>query len=180
MVGGPTFTEPIIQAAQTSRIPFWVGFSAFEEIEGHGLHVYDNAATSLDEALPALIQLATEGPEGIFGHGGDSGADVIGAMHCKPAVLGNVLLAVQSLGWSGPMMAYPDDIQEWDPTTKSAVYGDDAVDVFCTHCVTWRREFPKCSLLGACCGFSVKHIAALNQRLREETFGSRSGGIIPT
>ena len=97
---------------------------------------------------------------------GDSGVDVIGAMHCKPAELGNVLEAVQAHGWDGPMMAYPDDVQEWDPTTYKSVYGNDPVDVYCTHCVNWRRDFPKCSLLGACCGFSVKHIAALDQRLR--------------
>ena len=174
MVGGPTFTEPIIRTAQASGVPFWVGFSAFEDIEGRGLHVYDNAATSIDEALPGLIQLATEGSEGIFSQGGDSGADIIGAMHCKPSVLGSVLSAVQSNGWGGPMLAYPDDVQEWDPTTKSSVYGDDPVDVYCTHCLTWRREFPKCTLLGACCGFSVRHIAALDQRLKMETSGNKS------
>ena len=173
MVGGPTFTEPLIRTAQASRMPFWVGFSVFGDIEG-GLHVFDNAATSIDEALPSLIQLATEGSEGIFSHGGDSGADIIGAMHCKPAVLGSVLLAVQSKGWRGPMLAYPDDVQKWDPTTKSSVYGDDPVDVYCTHCLTWRREFPKCTLLGACCGFSVRHIAALDQRLQMETLDSKS------
>jgi len=33
------------------------------------------------------------------------GVDVIGAMHCKPGELGNVLEAVQAHGWDGPMMA---------------------------------------------------------------------------
>lgn len=168
MVGGPTFTAPIIRAAQASRIPFWVGFSAYEETEGNALRVFDNAATPINEALPGLIRLATEGPEGIFKGGGDSGADVIGAMHCKPAVLGAVLEAVQFHGWDGTMLAYPDDVQEWNPATKSGVYSKDAVDVYSTHCVTWRRDFPKCTLLGACCGFSVKHIADLYQRLRME------------
>ena len=167
MVGGPTFTAPIIRAVQANRMPFWVGFSA-KEVEGHGLRVFDNAATPVDDALPGLIQLAIEGPEGVFKGERDSGADVIGAMHCKPAELGNVLEAVQAHGWDGPMMAYPDDVQEWDPTTYKSVYGNDPVDVYCTHCVNWRRDFPKCSLLGACCGFSVKHIAALDQRLRME------------
>ena len=91
MVGGPTFTAPIIRAVQANRMPFWVGFSAYEEVDGHGLRVFDNAATPIDDALPGLIQLAIEGPEGVFKGEGDSGADVIGAMHCKPAVLGTVL-----------------------------------------------------------------------------------------
>ena len=172
MVGGPTFTAPIIRAVQANRMPFWVGFSA-KEVEGHGLRVFDNAATPVDDALPGLIQLAIEGPEGVFKGEGDSGVDVIGAMHCKPAELGNVLVAVQAHGWDGLMMAYPDDVQEWDPTTYKSVYGNDPVDVYCTHCVNWRRDFPKCSLLGACCGFSVKHIAALDQRLRMEAPDSK-------
>ena len=172
MVGGPTFTAPIIRAVQANRMPFWVGFSA-KKVEGHGLRVFDNAATPVDDALPGLIQLAIEGLEGVFKGEGDSGVDVIGAMHCKPAELGNVLEAVQAHGWDGPMMAYPDDVQEWDPTTYKSVYGNDPVDVYCTHCVNWRRDFPKCSLLGACCGFSVKHIAALDQRLRMEAPDSK-------
>ena len=172
MVGGPTFTAPIISAVQANRMPFWVGFSA-KEVEGRGLRVFDNAATPVDDALPGLIQLAIEGLEGVFKGEGDSGVDVIGAMHCKPAELGNVLEAVQAHGWNGPMMAYPDDVQEWDPTTYKSVYGNDPVDVYCTHCVNWRRDFPKCSLLGACCGFSVKHIAALDQRLRMEAPDSK-------
>ena len=97
MVGGPTFTAPIIRAVQANRMPFWVGFSA-KEVEGHGLRVFDNAATPVDDALPGLIQLAIEGLEGVFKGEGDSGADVIGAMHCKPAVLGTVLGAVQAHG----------------------------------------------------------------------------------
>ncbi len=173
MVGGPTFTAPIIKAVQANRMPFWVGFSAYKEIDGRGLRVFDNAATPIDDALPGLIQLAIEGPEGVFKGEGDSGADVIGAMHCKPAVLGTVLEAVQAHGWDGPMLAYPDDVQEWDPATFKSVYSNDPVDVYCTHCVNWRRDFPKCSLLGACCGYSVKHIAALDQRLHAETPDSK-------
>ena len=173
MVGGPTFTVPIIRAVQANRMPFWVGFSAYKEVECRGLRVFDNAATPIDDALPGLIQLAIEGPEGVFKGRGDSGADVIGAMHFKPAVLGTVLEAVQAHGWDGPMLAYPEDVQEWDPATFNNVYGNDPVDVYCSHCVNWRRDFPKCSVIGDCCGFSVKHIAALNQHLRMESPDSK-------
>ena len=164
MVGGPTFTVPIIRAIQTIRMPFWLGFSAYKNQETHNLCVFDNAGTSINNALPDLIRFAVEGTEGQFRNGGDSGVDVIGAMHCKPAVLGTVLETVQSHGWDGKMMAYADDVQAWDPKTKQSVYGGDPVDVYCTHSVNWRRDFPKCNLIGACCGFSVKHISALSQR----------------
>jgi len=118
-----------------------------------------------DHVLPSLIKLAIEGPDGMFKCEGNSGADIMGAMHCKPAQLGAVLEAVEAQGWDGPMMAYPDDVREWDPTMSKGVYGNDPVDVYCSHCLNWSRDFPKCNLLGACCGFSVRHIAAFNQRL---------------
>lgn len=163
MVGGPTFTTPIIKAVQASKMPFWVGFSAYEENSEDFLRVFDNPGTPVNESLPDLIQLSIEGENGLFKDGGDSGADIIGAMHCKPSVLGRVLQAIQTYGWDGPMLAYPDDVREWDPSNKKVVTGNDPVNVFSEHCLGWRRDFPKCTLVGACCGFSVKHIAALNQ-----------------
>lgn len=164
MVGGPTFTVPIIRAVQASRMPFWVGFSAFDD-EGGVLRVVDNPGTPVDDALPDLIRLSIEGEDEEFKKNGDSGVDIIGAMHCKPSTLGRVLQAVQTYGWDGPMLAYPDDVREWNPSISKVVNGNDPVDVYCDHCLEWRSDFPKCTLLGACCGFSVKHIAALNQRI---------------
>ena len=165
MVGGPTFTVPIIRAVQASRMPFWVGFSAAYAHNGTGLRVYDNPGTPVEDALPDLIRISIEGEYGAFKNDGDSGVDIIGAMHCKPSALGRVLEAIQTHGWDGPMLAYPDDVQEWDPSISKVVTGNDPVDVYCDHCLGWRSDFPKCTLLGACCGFSVRHIAALNQRL---------------
>ena len=52
MVGGPTFTVPIIRAVQASRMPFWVGFSAAYAHNGTGLRVYDNPGTPVEDALP--------------------------------------------------------------------------------------------------------------------------------
>ena len=73
--------------------------------------------------------------------------------------------AIQSNGWSGPLMAYPDDVRGWNPDTLKGSHGNDPVDVFCDDSIKWGIDFPECGLLGACCGFSVKHISALNQRL---------------
>ena len=165
MVGGPTFTRPLLRAAQASRKPYWVGFSAFDNSDGRGVCVYDNEATSLDVALPGLIRSDMEGENGEYQREGNSSADVIGAMHCKPVVIEHVLRAIQDNGWSGPLMAYPDDVRGWNPDTLKGSHGDDPVDVFCDYSMKWGRDFPECSLLGACCGFSVKHISALNERL---------------
>ena len=173
MVGGPTFTVPIIRAVQSSRMPFWVGFSATDTDRTVGrigrhesdLRVYDNPGTPVDDALPDLIRFAIEGEKETFKNDGDSGVDIIGAMHCKPDALGKVLQAIQTHGWNGLMMAYPDDVREWDPSISKVVTGNDPVNVFSDHCLGWRRDFPKCTILGACCGFSVKHIAALNQSI---------------
>ena len=164
MVGGPTFTVPIIRAVQDSRMPFWVGFSAFDDEKGV-LRVFDNPATPVDDALPDLIRLSIEGEDKAFTNGSESGVDIIGAMHCKPSSLGNVLKSVQASGWEGPMLAYPDDVREWDPSTRKLVAGNDPVDVYCDQSLGWRSDFPKCTVLGACCGFSVEHITALNQRI---------------
>jgi len=166
MVGGPTFTAPIIHAVQNSRMPFWIGFSAYDDTDGIGLRVYDNQATSIDDALPGLISLSIEGQNGEFTNGGDSGVDIVGAMHCKPDALGKVLKFIQSHGWDKTMFAYPDDIQTWDPSTLKGTHGNDPVDVFCDLSLKWRKSFPKCNILGACCGYSVSHIAALSQRLK--------------
>ena len=165
MVGGPTFTRPILRAAQASRMPYWVGFSAFDKLDGEGLRVYDNEATLLDVALPDLLRAAIVGENGEYQSEGDSGADVIGAMHCKPVVIEHVLRAIRNNGWAGPLMAYPDDVRGWNPDTLKGSHGDDPVDVFCDDSIKWGRDFTGCGLLGACCGFSVKHISALNQRL---------------
>ncbi|MDP6453686.1 MAG: LLM class flavin-dependent oxidoreductase [SAR202 cluster bacterium] len=158
MVAGNTYRNPGLVAKMATTI----------DQVSHGRFTLSVGATPVNDALPGLIQLAVEGPEGAFKGEEDSGADVIGAMHSKVAVLGAVLEAVQAHGWDGPMLAYPDDVQKWDPVTAKAIYSNDPVDVFSAHCVNWRRDFPKCSILGACCGYSVKHIAALDQRLRME------------
>ena len=165
MVGGPLFTAPIISAVQDSRMPFWVGFSAFDDMDGNGLRVYDNASTPVSEALPSLIALSVDGKFGQFTEGGDSGVDIIGAMHCKPDPLGRVLEFIQLHGWSNTMFAYPDDVQKWDPSTRIGEAGNDPVEVFVDHCMRWRSEFPNCGILGACCGYSVRHIEALSNAI---------------
>ena len=36
---------------------------------------------------------------------------------------------------------------------------------YVNHCLGWHRAFPRCRLLGACCGFNPSHIAALTAGL---------------
>ena len=147
-------------------MPFWVGFSAQDV--GDKLVMFDNAATPVDDALAGLVPQAVRGIRDEFADG-DSGCDLMGAMHCRPAVLGDVMRAIQAHGWSGPLMAYADDVRTWDPDSATVVAGDDPVEVYRDHCLGWRSRFPQLSLVGACCGFSVRHIAAL-----AEAFAVRS------
>ena len=161
MVGGPAFTAPLIQVVHELRMPFWVGFSAHDV--GRRLVMFDNAATPVDKALAGLVPQAVRGTRDEFADG-DSGCDLMGAMHCRP----NVLDAIQAHGWSGPLMAYADDVRAWDPAGAKVVAGDDPVEVYRDHCLGWRNRYPQLSLLGACCGFSVRHIASL-----AETFAIR-------
>ena len=158
MVGGPAFTAPLIQVVHELRMPFWIGFSAHDI--GRGLVMFDNVATPIDKALARLVPQAVGGTRDEFADG-DSGCDLMGAMHCRPSVLADVLDAIQAHGWSGPLMAYADDVRAWDPSSARVVAGDDPVEVYRDHCLGWRDRYPQLSLLGACCGFSVRHIESL-------------------
>ena len=113
------------RAAQAQGIPFWLGFSAYYSpgADWHGrgkgedgmLRVMDNVPhTSLTDALPGLIRLATKGPDGLSS---DTGCDLIGAMHTKPSDINSVLSAVQE-HWDGPLLCYPDDVGA-DPVRKT-------------------------------------------------------------
>ena len=39
---------------------------------------------------------------------------------------------------------------------------------FVGHCLGWHKAFPRCRVLGACCGFNPGHIAALSSGLATE------------
>ena len=101
MVGCPTFTPPMIRAVQAYHMPFWLGLSAKDTAlatgtQGDGvLRVYNDEATPLAEALPAVIACA-KGAEGV-----DTGCDLAGAMHCKPGVIGPTLELIRDHGWDG-------------------------------------------------------------------------------
>ena len=125
MMGSPEYTAAAIRAAQAQGIPFWLGFSAYYSpgADWHGrgkgedgmLRVMDNVPhTSLTDALPGLIRLATKGPDGLSS---DTGCDLIGAMHTKPSDINSVLSAVQE-HWDGPLLCYPDDVGA-DPVRKT-------------------------------------------------------------
>ena len=173
MMGGPEYTAAAIRAAQAQRIPFWLGFSAYSGRAETGrrgdgmLRVMDNHPhTPLKEALPDLIRLATKGPDG---NSQDTGCDLIGAMHTKPRDIEGVLSAVQE-HWDGPLLCYPDDVGADPETAEEILSNGDSLggmktEQYVNHCLGWHRAFPRCRLLGACCGFNPSHIAALTAGL---------------
>ena len=159
-------------------MPFWLGFSAYMSRDGILRVMDDQPNTPLDDALPDLIRLATRGADG---RATDTGCDLIGAMHTKPTDLPKVLEAVQR-HWDGPMLAYPDDIH--DPgefpettievqTTGHAVGGMKAQQFVDCH-LQWYNAFPRCRMLGACCGYNPTHIAALSECMAAQSPGGEA------
>ena len=106
----------------------------------------------------------------------------MGAMHCKPEVLGEVLAVVKN-HWSseddGPLCAYPDDIRVKQDKKAQGVlehepFGSYPVDQLIEHCLVWKRSY-NVQVFGACCGFTASHIAALaRSRLLQE-----EAGVVP-
>ena len=134
---------PRIQVVHELRMPFWIGFSAHDI--GRGLVMFDNVATPIDKALARLVPQAVGGRRDELADG-DSGCDLMCAMHCLPSVFADVLDTIQAHGWSGPLMAYADDVRAWDPSSARVVAGDDPVVVPGTV----RNQLP-CKGRGVCC-----------------------------
>ena len=144
MMGHKDYSPCVIRAAKANDLPVWVGISARRQTDG-------SLGTYTDEHLPLADVLAP-----IVAAGGD----VMGIMHSKADVILPALAMFKS-HWSGPLLAYPDSINEdSDDLQLDKVIED---ETFAKYCMSWREAGVQ--VLGGCCGLTVSHIAALTHRL---------------
>ena len=146
MMGHPGFAGCAIRGAKRSGLPVWIGLSARGHDDG-SLVTFTNDLMPFNDVVEPIVE---------------EGADVIGIMHTHPELTLNAL-ELLSAHWPGPFLAYPDVT----PYRKSP---DDDVNIdhlpdeteFVDHCVSWHNQGVR--VLGGCCGISVSHITALNER----------------
>ena len=151
MMGCPDFTPCVMRAAKASGLPFWLGISALE-LDDETLRTYTDEAVPLAEVFEPILA--------------EGGADVVGIMHSRPEV---TLEALEMLKghWSGPMMAYPDSLNDTATATDNPLKPDPAIDDACivAHCREWLEAGVQ--VLGGCCGLSVSHVQAIRGLLDE-------------
>ena len=149
MMGCPDFTPCVMRAAKASGLPLWLGISTIK-LDDDVLRTYTDDATPLADVLEPILA--------------EGGADVVGIMHSRPEVTLAGLQLLQA-HWSGPMMAYPDSLN--DTATDNPLRPDPAVDDACivAHCREWLDAGVQ--ILGGCCGLTVSHIVAIRRLLDE-------------
>ena len=151
MMGCPTFTPCVMRAAKASGLPFWLGISAIT-LDDDVLRTYTDEAVPLAEVFGPILA--------------EGGADVAGIMHSRPEV---TLEALHMLGehWSGPMMAYPDSLDDSATATYNPLEPDPAIDDACIvlHSRQWLDAGVQ--ILGGCCGLRVSHVEAIRGLLDE-------------
>lgn len=145
MMGCPTFTPCVMRAAKASGLPFWLGISTIR-LDDDVLRTYTDEAMPLADVFRPILA--------------EGGADVVGIMHSRPEV---TLEALEMLDthWPGPMMAYPDSLNDSATATSNPLEPDPAIDEACivAHCDEWLDAGVQ--ILGGCCGLSVSHVAAI-------------------
>lgn len=141
----------VMEAAKTTGLPIWIGFSASLDSKGEvtGYH--------------AEIDFA-DMPAGDFGAVADSvvayGGQAAGIMHSEIEATAPALDMLRQR-WSGPLMAYAETgrftFPDWDFSAAVSPddYADIASDWVANHGVT---------IVGGCCGTGADHIRALSER----------------
>ena len=151
MMGCPTFTPCVMRAAKARRLPFWLGISTIT-LDDDVLRTYTDEGAPLAEVFAPILA--------------EGGADVAGIMHSRPEV---TLRGLEMLKehWSGPMMAYPDSLNDTATATENPLRPDPAIDDACivAHCKEWLEAGVQ--ILGGCCGLTVSHIRAIRGLLDE-------------
>ena len=151
MMGCPTFTPCVMRAAKASGLPFWLGISTIT-LDDDVLRTYTDEGAPLAEVFAPILA--------------EGGADVAGIMHSRPEV---TLRGLEMLKehWSGPMMAYPDSLNDTATATENPLRPDPAIDDACivAHCKEWLEAGVQ--ILGGCCGLTVSHIRAIRGLLDE-------------
>lgn len=133
----------VFEAALSTGLPVWVGFSARRDQSGEVLSFAPDQAIPFDELLTVLDH-----------------ADVqaAGLMHSPSDVVGDALAILRGR-FSGPLMAYPDSgyfrMPHWQ--FEDIIEPDALVD----FARTWVDSGVQ--ILGGCCGLSPRHIAAMRE-----------------
>lgn len=139
----------VIEAALSTGLPVWVGYSTMMDISGQdvrGLRWLNSDDSYEDPGFSSMVQ--TLAP---------LGGQAAGIMHTR---IGDIDPALQVLSnlWDGPLLAYAETGKfvspDWD--FKEVCPPDDYADVI----KTWIDNYGL-KIIGGCCGTGPEHIRAL-------------------
>ncbi|WP_025769732.1 homocysteine S-methyltransferase family protein [Thioalkalivibrio sp. HK1] len=161
MMSDPDFINPAIEAARSTGLPLWVGFSARPGQAGRG--GFEEGSES--EGEPALFSYSR--PDISFERMLDDisldGVQAAGIMHTKTHVV-TPALACLGRRFSKIKMAYPDSgffkMPNWQFVDVIPI------DDFAQAGRRWASEGVQ--IIGGCCGLGIEHIEALAAALAED------------
>jgi len=148
MMSDPDLANPAIEAAQSTGLPVWIGYSCRADHRGEPVS-YALENLGLEEMLARI-------PPG--------GAGAIGMMHTNVDLISPSIKAMRT-GFDGPIMAYPDTGHfempnwHWVDTISAADFADAALG--------WIDEGVQ--IVGGCCGLGVEHIDTLVSTLERRS-----------
>lgn len=137
MVTDEVHGAPALEAALASGMPVWVGFSM-------------RRSANTSETLPTVDEARTIADRLIV-----SEIDAVTVMHTDVVDASEGLSMVRSL-WDGPLGVYPHHGVWSEPNWT---YLDMEPDELVRHARGWLNQ--GVGILGACCGLTARHIAAL-------------------
>ena len=142
MMYHPQRFQSVLEAAQSTGLPVWVGFSARLGENGELLTFFQESDILLEEVLALLPR---------------KGIDAAGIMHSNVNITGPAL-ELLSHYFTGPRYAYPDSgffrMPHWQ--FQNIVSPAELT----TYAIDWIAD--GASAVGGCCGLSVEHIEALS------------------
>ena len=141
---------PCMEAAVTSGLPVWVGFSA--SLHDGGVIGYNEGETTAKLPIVDFGELA----DAVLAIGGDAA----GIMHSVTDATGPAL-EVLAERWTGPRLAYAETghFGEPDWVFEQAVSPEDYADLV----EGWVKDYAV-RIVGGCCGTGPEHIRALKSR----------------
>ena len=148
MMTDPGHAEALIEAAQATGLPVWVGFTV-DVRDGKvvcGTKRRKTADLALADLAPAVLA---------------KGGVVAGIMHSEVENTAPGLTALEEV-WDGPLLAYPNS-GGWTPPNWvfDSVIGPDQ---FAEAAKGWVDEH-HVQVVGGCCGVGPEHIRALSERV---------------
>jgi S-methylmethionine-dependent homocysteine/selenocysteine methylase len=137
MVTDEPHGRPALEAALTSGLPVWVGFSM-------------RRAANTYETLPTVEEMRT-----VVGHLIVPEIDAVTVMHTDVLDASQGVSMVRTL-WNGPLGVYPHHGVWSEPNWT---YLDMDLDELVGHARGWLDQ--GIDILGVCCGLTARHVAAL-------------------